>query len=457
MSVINNVLKDLENRPSAFTPLELNSIKLESTKKAVSYVLWSLALFLLLLIAVLAYVYYSQGVVNRLSSPNLTEKSLQISPQQAGESVAEVTPDNNMSPLTSTTVQTQNEIFGLQINETTDFLQLSFQFTQPAHSFLKQHTGNRYIFLIRNSSQQIITPIINNPWLTNISFSDTENDVEIQFDTVQGVLVENLHQHTEDNNFWIIRLKKSIKPESSEVISNIPVASSIVKQSGQHKADKKDNSENKVVEIQPEDADNQAKTVRLQIKTLKHKISDAERLNKALRMMKAGDRSSAEQQLQQLIGSKVDKASRINLLNLYRHQGNHSEFQQLLSQSLRLYQQDMGFKLFDANQLFLQKEYVLLIDRYQEVSSSLPLLSLLAGSYQRLNRHDNAIGYYKKALKLDPQQPKNWISLAISQEHQAQFNQALQAYRMASRSGTINQRLQTFVQQRIAKLDNRKR
>jgi Tfp pilus assembly protein PilF len=78
----------------------------------------------------------------------------------------------------------------------------------------------------------------------------------------------------------------------------------------------------------------------------------------------------------------------------------------------------------------------------------------LATSYQRTEQHQLAVEYFIAALRINPQQPRLWISLGISQQNLSQREQALSSYKMALRSGSVNQRLHDFVQSKIKQLSN---
>ncbi len=75
-------------------------------------------------------------------------------------------------------------------------------------------------------------------------------------------------------------------------------------------------------------------------------------------------------------------------------------------------------------------------------------MALLAASYQRLDEHENAIKYYRLALKHDASNAKNWIGLGISLEHIAALEEALNSYQQAAELGTLNNRLEAFVDTR---------
>ena len=58
MSVINTVLKDLENRSSQFTPIDIASVENQGTRKPKQIVSYAMALLMILLLAGLAFGLY---------------------------------------------------------------------------------------------------------------------------------------------------------------------------------------------------------------------------------------------------------------------------------------------------------------------------------------------------------------------------------------------------------------
>ena len=140
---------------------------------------------------------------------------------------------------------------------------------------------------------------------------------------------------------------------------------------------------------------------------------------------------------------------RLHLLNLWQQQLKLTDYRQLLMQSVAIYPADEDFAMMDAAILFSGEQFLPLIQRYQGFEQSAKLQALVAAAYQRLQQHDKASEFFMRSLALDSQQPKNWISLAISQEQLSQSAEALNSYQMARRSGPVNQRLDEFIRQRI--------
>ncbi|MCK4708941.1 MAG: hypothetical protein KAU21_10025, partial [Gammaproteobacteria bacterium] len=154
MSVINNVLKDLENKPSSFTPLELADVP--DNKAPVRLQYWGGAALALLIVAVLfAYFFYQSKPAGS------TVRHESIEPVKVIPADREMTQNADLQALPLSVNEqpliVKPDITGLQLNETEEFLELTLQLPLGAQSFLKQSSQNRYVFLISNAAKKIIT------------------------------------------------------------------------------------------------------------------------------------------------------------------------------------------------------------------------------------------------------------------------------------------------------------
>lgn len=446
MSIINNVLKDLENKPSSFAPLDIAEFSTEYENKSNSNKLRYVGLFIFLIVIVGVFLIYinSSSMNLRVTAPIPIAVNKNIGMIEPTSSLKEI--NNRVNVKAQANGVLRNEIIGLQINETPLYFELDFQLSNKVQSFLKQKTGNRYVFQLKDLLGNIEAPLLSrNPWLKNINFNTLPNGVEIQFDTRPGVLVETLEKQNESDFHWIIKLKKSIV-ESKEIVPPVKKITA-----------KKTKSIDKKIEFAAEkeigkEVRPPVKQVRVEISPVSNELSDADKFKRVLSSYKNERWGEAEKGFEKLIGSKEDKQVRVYLLNLYKRQQRGLEQEKLLSQSLELYPNDLDFQLIEANHLFSTRQYQQLVTKFGHYDQNKGMLNLLSASYQRIDRHDMAIDHYLKALKIDPQQSKFWVSLAISQQHEGQLSNALSSFRMAERSGKLNHRLKAFVQKQIRQL-----
>lgn len=455
MSVINNVLKDLESKPSAFAPLDVAGLSVEGRQKNKPLTLWMAGFFLMMVAAFIGYSIYRDSLLipamKTMADPHsFIEKK---TTNDTAEAIAIESSALRPGAEIKLPEVVGNEISGLQIRETSKYMELEFQFSNKVQSFLKQQSINRYIFQIKDSINNIDTPLLGqNPWLKKMALRSAQNGVEIQFDTQQGVLVETRAINNEDSYYWLIRLNKPaskpVKKVDNTVKPSLHVTEikPVIGQAPNPVTAKQ--TENQQLQKQPL----QIEKTRLDIKPVIATLTNVEKLNNAVAATVAGKWIQAEQGFEKLIGSSEDKKARVHLIKLLQKQQKISERKQLLSQSLKHYPDDMYFMLLEANRLFSAKQYNMLIQQYRHQQQNKDMLSLLSASYQRTDQHGSAIEHYIKVIKIDPKQPKYWISLAISQQHEGQVSQALHSYQMADRSGKLNDRLKGFVQQRIRQL-----
>jgi hypothetical protein len=454
MSVINSVLRDLDQKPTAFTPLELDTVAAKKNRDKGSGLYWVILPVSLILVAIVYWIEYydidktEQGTqkVEVLSNEINRAKEIQPSEPQPVDSVMPVQPD------TTANNPYRNQISGLQIKENEAFMELAFQLSKFSPSFLKQRSNNRYVFVIKKVANSIVTPqISDSPWLKQIRISTLNEDVEIRFDTQPGVLVDTQERRGDGSYYWLIRLKKSlevvqvtVETDSSAAVKPEMNVSSVA------------NAERSIKSTQQalQKEELTVAPVKLQIRPVQSKSTAKMKLDAAILAAQSGDITQARKSLEMLLGGEFDRQARTQLLGLLSQQGDSQGFNEMLQVSLQQYPQDEVYLLYEANRLFAKKQYLLLIDKFKAYTKNDQLLSLLATSYQRTDQHQLAVENFISALNINPQQPRLWISLAISQQNLSQREQALNSYQMALRSGSINQRLHDFVQSKIKQLAN---
>ncbi len=78
--------------------------------------------------------------------------------------------------------------------------------------------------------------------------------------------------------------------------------------------------------------------------------------------------------------------------------------------------------------------------------------SILASSAQQIKNFDAAIKSYSILTKLEPQQGRYWLGLAIAYDSNSQFNEAIKAYQQTIEQGGLSNAAFNFAQQRLAEL-----
>lgn len=436
MSVINNMLKDLETRSSQFTPIEIASVESAVTHKTEKTSTALITLLMALLAVGLLFLYF-QFQYNGTDAPKPVEKIV-----EAPEPVAAV------KPVVEPEIVPVNEIVGLQISESSNNLSLEFSLQHKVVSYLKERSENSFVYYLKDIRSEIVAPVIkDNRWIEKLTITPRDEGVDIAFRTSSSVLVETRHQLQDGEQIWAIKLKKAApKIAKAKPVTNQPAQQKVqAKASIPKLAVIPQTSTEPVVE---------AKVVKLDIKSSRPELSASEQLQRAVALLKNRRVVEAEKLLKGLIGGPRDLAARKQLIGILAQKGQTNDYSALLNESINRYPQQTIFKTEYARSLINLNSYQAAIDYLQNISDAdATQLALLGASYQRLDQHQQAVHFYKQSLEMDRQQTKNWISLGISQEQTAQLAEALQSYRIASKLGNLNTRLQAFVEKRTKQLE----
>jgi hypothetical protein len=440
MSVINNVLKDLESRSSQFVPIEIKSVESAVAEKPARSRNLTIPFFVLLVAAAMLWFYQNQQ-----KSPETVN-----TPEIVSEAPVVVVP---ITPEVVEVVE-PNQIIGLQINESVDHMSLEFSLQAKVISYLKERSENIFVYYLKDIHSEIVAPVIrDNQWIEQLTISPAGEGVDITFRTAPGVLVETRQQLQGDEQVWAIKLKKS--PQPKVIVKLVEVPTPEVKQQAPVESVQVETAGNgdqpqagKAVDVIAE-----AKVVKLDIRSSQANLNPDEQLQKAINLLRKRRWSQAEVLLQGLIDGPNDLVARRHLLSLFEQTQTTSRFSALLGASIERYPQNSMFQTAYAQTLFKTGVYQVVIEYLQNLNSAnATQLALIAASYQRLDQHQAATDYYRQSLDKDGQQAKNWIGLGISQEHTAQLKDALRSYQIAARLGGINTRLQAFIEKRSDQL-----
>ena len=448
MSIINNVLRDLEAKSTRFTPIDIASVSKPGNRRSRLPILYLLAVSLL---------FVGGGLVGWLylqKQPPIEIVAAQQPVATAAETMAVVAvveqQPEALEPMpVSLAIETSPiaepsptvDIIGLQIRESDTDLRLEFSLTDKVVSYLKERGENSFVYHLKQVHSQIVAPTMHDKrWIQQLSIRPGDDGVDIDFRTAEDILVETSQQQLAAETIWVILLKKA-QPQPQLAI--IPPAVVEVAQKIAPQVD------TQIAESEPEKA-----PVKMEITSTNPNGKSASELRYAGELMQSGRNREAEDLLLSLLGGHQDLEARRQLLALYSRQQRGDYLSKLLRESIQKYPSQAVFKTEYARALFKTGAYRSVIDLFaDEPVNDAAQQAMLAASYQRIDQHRDAIAYFQLALAQDETSAKNWIGLGISQEHNNALAAALESYHRAARLGNLNSRLQAFVEKRSRTLE----
>lgn len=177
--------------------------------------------------------------------------------------------------------------------------------------------------------------------------------------------------------------------------------------------------------------------------------------------LRQGSVREAEQALRNaLVVKPAHVEARQVLLDILGRQNRQKEFKDLLAQGVREAPEHLPYRirygrlLIDEGSLSRAREELNREPR-PPVSDALELYALLATVFQRQGDYEKAADTYRELVAVRPQQTIWWMGLGIALEGKASPGLAQDAYRQALSRGGLSERLQSYIRQRLAVLENR--
>ena len=436
MSVINNVLKDLESRSSQFTPIGVTSAGPAASQSRQS--LPAILTFLLLMVIGLVFWFYQSSQQHSNVAINNTSSEISINEGPAVKSITVSEPLPVVEVKEST-----NQLIGMQFRESNEAISLEFSLRKKVVSYLKERSEKSIVYHLKDIESEIVAPEISgNRWIEQLTMTSQSNGIDISLTTLAGVLVETQQQQEGTDIVWKIRLSKLPNP-----IEIVPVVSAQSIQSAS--VDVATQIDESGLSVDDEPTITETKVVRLEIKSRDTDGELVRQLKKAQALMKQRRYDSAETLLLGLLDSAQDLTARESLIKVYKRNKKTRQMNELVKASMVRYPNLSTFMTSHAELLLKKSSYQQLIDFFRnQTDLNAVQLALVGASYQRLDQHQPAADAYRQSLQIDANQARNWIALGLSEEHNANLQQALSAYRSASQQGGLNTKLTEFVEQR---------
>ena len=441
MSVINNVLKNLESRESRFTPIEINSVSSSAAPvRDLKPLLLIIVLFSLTAAAAWFYLQDQLLIIAPQPAPAVNS-NVPVTPLAVAQTAVE--PEIDAGIVAEQ--MTGNQIIGLQIRESEEDMRMEFALRETVVAYLSERGENNFAYHLRDVESRIVAPLISdNQWIRKLSIIASESGVDINFETAADILVETRQEVRDGEPVWAINLRKAATPVGSKSV--VEAARS---------------SEPAVTESQPAPVpvqvvsstltpptatvDTPPAPVEIEIKSTNPNSVAINQLEYAVELINSRRAAEAEALLLGLFGGVEDFAARQHLLALYGSQKLVERERRLLRESMAKYPDAALFKTEYGRSLFHAAAYRQVIQLFaNDISIDADQQALVAASYQRLDEHEDAVKHYQLALAQDASNARNWIGLGISQENTAALEQALNSYQRAAKLGNLTSRLRAF-------------
>ena len=173
--------------------------------------------------------------------------------------------------------------------------------------------------------------------------------------------------------------------------------------------------------------------------------------------LKNGDTATAIKDLNSLIALEARNASaRKRLASLEFAQGNPTRAAFLLDQGIKLSPNDSSMRLMQARLLFRENRntqaLTLLIDHPKNMIADDELLSFRAALAEKQKDYVTSLQDYAVLLQRQPNNARWMLGLAISQDKQKMYKEAVVTYKKVKSSNQLSAQVVSFVDGRLAAL-----
>ncbi|MGA9032411.1 MAG: tetratricopeptide repeat protein [Sulfuricaulis sp.] len=180
----------------------------------------------------------------------------------------------------------------------------------------------------------------------------------------------------------------------------------------------------------------------------------------AVNLLQKGRAADAEKRLQAALNlSAVHTPSRELLAGLALQNGRWQEAQQILEQGIEKVPAYYPFALLLARIQIEhgtdQKALAVMEASRRAGAGSADYMAFLGELYRRAGDHAEAIKAYTEAIKLNPREGRSWIGMGISLEAARDWKNASDAYQRAVETGTLDDNLLKYANQRLAIVKNK--
>jgi MSHA biogenesis protein MshN len=453
MSVINQMLKDLEGRENRDTPavnfagtLGRKPAYTSSTK---SYWAAAKALLLVLVLAAAGLLsWQGEAVLAKLAGRKDPVAPATATPEPNQPAAIEQSAVAMQIPVIDST---QINMVSLEAED--HVMRLIFEAGSEFKNPVEQTGYNgALIYRLRNTSLQTAAPILaqGNPYISSYSISQEGNDLIVSLQPRESVSIAT---DTQQRRFVISAqrpqdVQTAVTAAPAVAVAPVATPKAIVKPAAAVKPREQVAQVERGVEHESG----------MEIKRHTAPAVSAERYyQQGLEALKASRLESAVGDLTKAVRLNTNFHSARELLSLLLlRMGRKAEAYQELQQGIVIdpaytaYARIYAQALVESGQLQEAVQMLSSSERYAQQDGE--YLAFMAAVEQRLSRHDAAVTHYVVALKLSPQRGAWWLGMAISLEALERRQEARAAYETAVKSPELNAQVVEYARSRIASL-----
>lgn len=423
MSLINQMLKDLENRPRHVVTSESllaglrTSISLQFKKNRFHYLVISILIFIL--IAMFLFFIYSNNMQSSLATTMRTHNTSILTTQQKD-------PTN----LTTTDIHASDTLLtGIALQMQQDISNLRFLLNQGTLYQLSSDIARNELIIIFEKTRLVAA-------LPKINYS--------------GSGVEDIQAFKDENG----NLKLVLRLNSTADVRRLELS-----EAGGESELQLDIYYKNIQEPANNQSSVNKPTIPVTIKKPVMESASEQLYQHALDLALSGQNSEAISVLTQLVMSEPsNQKAREYLANLLMLHGKKMEAANLLDEGIRVSPEDS--KLYEMKAKLLVEQgrvaeaLLLLQKKSPQIENDPEYYAFIAALYQRQGKTDLAAKLYRKLLSLQSSNAKWWIGLGIALDALGDHTQAFDAFSNANSIGNLSPDLKDFLENRLGSAGN---
>ena len=180
-----------------------------------------------------------------------------------------------------------------------------------------------------------------------------------------------------------------------------------------------------------------------------------QKINQAEQALAGNELTKAEKLFEDvLLMTPEHKSARKQLAALWFGRQAYQSAINVLSQGIQLYPDDSEFRLMKARIYLNQGQTIAAVNTLKDLPQveSVEYQALLASHAQQISQFGIAATAYQLLAKLEPDAGRWWLGLAVAYDSDSEFDQAVNAYGQAIDKSDLSENARQFARQRIQEL-----